>query len=223
MVNGEDNTAYKVVLTDKKDFYTPTDFTASTLQYSRTNTAGYNSVCLPFAFSAADFGEGCKVEHFSALNEGSTTTINFRATDNENEAGMPCLVYCPENLTEWNISKTNAKVVAQPLTDGLLHGSFTNKTIGEGKYKLNATGTKFGITTSKGTVTAFRVYLSPTDGQSMARILNVTHEEAPLTSIHPTSDASTTSPIIYDLSGRQVKTPTRTGIYIMNGKKVVKP
>lgn len=221
MVNGEDNTAYHVVLTDKKDFFAPSDFTATTLEYSRTNTAGYNSVCLPFAFSATDFGEGCQVEQFSSIQEGDATTITFRTTEGENAAGVPCLVYCPEDITEWNVTKTDAQVVASPVASGLLQGSFTNETIGEGKYKLNSTGTKFGVTTSKGTVAAFRTYLSPTDGQSMARTLSVVHESIPVTSIRQTHEAAAPQ-VIYDLSGRQVTSPSRAGIYIMNGKKVVK-
>lgn len=223
VVNGENYTAYKVVLTDKQDFYTPKAFTAQTLTYQRANTAGYNSVCLPFAVNASDFGAGAKLELFNQLKENS---VNFTTTTDENEAGKPCLVYCPNDITEWNIEKSNAQVVPSPTsyTDGnaTLYGAFVNDNIGAGCYKLNAAGTALGITTDKGKVTAFRCYLKPTNiAGNASKMLQVMHNDAPTTSIVTMPVKVTESTTIYDLSGRRMQQPLKSGIYIMNGQKVL--
>lgn len=223
-VNAADNTAYKLVLTDKQDFYAPSAFTAQTVTYSRANTAGYNSVCLPFAISAADFGSEARLEQFTSTDGQS---VSLTSTTDENAAGQPCFVYCPETQTEWTLTKQNAHIVAEPIeaSDGnaVLHGSFTNAAIGAGQYKLTADGTAFGVTTDKGKVTAFRTYLTPATTAGAAALLQVLHDGAEVTGVNTAvQPASVNQPAaVYDLTGRRVQRITRPGIYIVNGKKTV--
>lgn len=222
VVNGENNTAYNVVLTDKQDFYTPIDFTAQTLTYQRANTAGYNSVCLPFAIHATDFGAGAKLEAYTQMNESK---VNFTTITDNNEAGRPCLVYCPADVTEWNIEKTDAYVVANPSPYGngnaTLYGAFTNNNIGAGCYKLSADGNALGITSEKGKVTAFRCYLKPTGMSQAPQRLFVIHDDAATTGITTLPIDVTTSAPIYDLSGRRMQQPLKPGLYIVNGQKIM--
>lgn len=223
-VNAADNTAYKLVLTDKQDFYAPSAFTAQTVTYSRANTAGYNSVCLPFAISAADFGSEARLEQFTSTDGQSVSLIS---TTDENAAGQPCFVYCPETQTAWTLTKQNAYIVAEPIeaSDGnaVLHGSFTNFAIGAGQYKLTADGTAFGVTTDKGKVTAFRTYLTPATTAGAAALLQVLHDGAEVTGVNTAvQPAGVNQPAaVYDLTGRRVQRITRPGIYIVNGKKTV--
>ena len=223
-VNAADNTAYKLVLTDKQDFYAPSAFTAQTVTYSRANTAGYNSVCLPFAISAADFGSEARLEQFTSTDGQS---VSLTSTTDENAAGQPCFVYCPKTQTEWTLTKQNAHIVAEPIeaSDGnaVLHGSFTNAAIGAGQYKLTADGTAFGVTTNKGKVTAFRTYLTPATTAGAAALLQVLHDGAEVTGVNTAvQPAGVNQPAaVYDLTGRRVQRITRPGIYIVNGKKTV--
>lgn len=223
-VNAADNTAYKLVLTDKQDFYAPSAFTAQIVTYSRANTTGYNSVCLPFAISAADFGSEARLEQFTSTDGQS---VSLTSTTDENAAGQPCFVYCPETQTEWTLTKQNAYIVAEPIeaSDGnaVLHGSFTNAAIGAGQYKLTADGTAFGVTTDKGKVTAFRTYLTPATTAGAAALLQVLHDGAEVTGVNTAvQPAGVNQPAaIYDLTGRRVQRITRPGIYIVNGKKTV--
>lgn len=223
-VNAADNTAYKLVLTDKQDFYAPSAFTAQTVTYSRANTAGYNSVCLPFAISAADFGSEARLEQFTSTDGQS---VSLTSTTDENAAGQPCFVYCPETQTEWTLTKQNAHIVAEPIeaSDGnaVLHGSFTKADIGAGQYKLTADGTAFGVTTNKGKVTAFRTYLTPATTAGAAALLQVLHDGAEVTGVNTAvQPAGVNQPAaVYDLTGRRVQRITRPGIYIVNGKKTV--
>lgn len=223
-VNAADNTAYNLVLADKQDFYAPTAFTAQTVTYSRSNTAGYNSVCLPFAISASDFGSEARLEQFTSADGQS---VRLTSTTDENVAGQPCFVYCPETQTEWTLKKHNAYITTEPLeaTDGnaALRGSFVNAAIGAGQYKLTADGTAFGITTAKGKVTAFRTYLTPATTAGAAALLQALHDGAEVTGVNTAvQPAATEQPAtIYDLSGRRVQRITRSGVYIVNGKKTV--
>lgn len=223
-VNTADNTAYKLVLTDKQDFYAPSAFTAQTVTYSRANTAGYNSVCLPFAISAADFGSEARLEQFTSTDGQS---VSLTSTTDENAAGQPCFVYCPETQTEWTLTKQNAHIVAEPIeaSDGnaVLHGSFTNAAIGAGQYKLTADGTAFGVTTNKGKVTAFRTYLTPATTAGATALLQVLHDGAEVTGVNTAvQPAGVNQPAaVYDLTGRRLQRITRPGIYIVNGKKMV--
>lgn len=223
-VNAADKTAYKLVLTDKQDFYAPSAFTAQTVTYSRANTAGYNSVCLPFAISAADFGSEARLEQFTSTDGQS---VSLTSTTDENAAGQPCFVYCPETQTEWALTKQNAHIVAEPIeaSDGnaVLHGSFTNAAIGAGQYKLTADGTAFGVTTDKGKVTAFRTYLTSATTAGAAALLQVLHDGAEVTGVNTAvQPAGVNQPAaVYDLTGRRVQRITRPGIYIVNGKKTV--
>lgn len=223
-VNAADNTAYKLVLTDKQDFYAPSAFTAQTVIYSRANTAGYNSVCLPFAISAADFGSEARLEQFTSTDGQS---VSLTSTTDENAAGQPCFVYCPETQTEWTLTKQNAYIVAEPIeaSDGnaVLHGSFTNAAIGAGQYKLTADGTAFGATTAQGKITAFRTYLTPATTVGAAALLQALHDGAEVTGVNTAvQPAGVNQPAaVYDLTGRRLQRITRPGIYIVNGKKTV--
>lgn len=229
VVDATDETApvaYNVVLTDKADFYTPSAFTATTLTYSRSNTEGWNSVCLPFAVTAEDFGTDARLETLTALTEtDGTVTLHFNAPAATPEAGTACLVYCPKGTDTWSLTKSNATLVAKPVSttiDGYsLNGSFVNTAIGAGHYKLNAAGTAMGVTTDAGSITAFRSYVSPLSEAVSIRSLAVKHGDGTISHIGEVVSPSTAVPAIYDLTGRKVAKPSKGGLYIVNGHKVI--
>lgn len=229
-VNADDNTATHIVLTDLKDFYAPAAFTTQSLTYTRRLYEGYNSVCLPFDFEAADFGEGAAVECLSGTtDQNGTTWLNFTSATGKQAAGTPCLVKCAADADAHEIRKTNVHVTSTPLSQlagntVTMEGSFLNQPIGAGKYKLNDSGTKFGITTDKGMVGAFRSYIAPAAGiLQMPLSFGVNHITAPSTGIQNASDVpSESAPACFDLSGRRVSHPVQKGVYIINGKKIIK-
>ncbi len=216
-----DGNFYNLKLTDKMDFYgvKNTSLSATNISYNRDNTAGFNSVCLPFALKLTDL-PGCKIEVLSGSIDG---TVLFDDTVTEVAAGTPCLVWCPDDVTEWSLSLTgNREVVSEPKVvtagDFTMKGSFKNDVIGADKYKLNSAGTKFGKTTDAGKITAFRLWMETKS--TSANSFNIKHGGivSDLTSPvfgRPESD------IIYDLSGRPVARPERGRIYIKNGRTVL--
>ncbi len=220
--------AANVVITDKTAFYSPSDFTADKITYARTNTAGWNSVCLPFAVSASDFGEGSRIETLYGANYGGGTeaaTIGFKTLSGENPAGQPCLVYCPDDVTEWSVTKTDAEIVAEPVevsADGVtMTGSYLNAAIGAGKYKLSSDGTAFGITSDKGKVYAFRSYVTAASGTSGLLSFAVSHDSGTFTGIDSASRVADAPAAVYDLTGRRVANPVKGTLYIVNGRKAI--
>ena len=79
------------------------------------------------------------------------------------------------------------------------------------------------MTTDKGTVTAFRCYFTPFGTTASApRLLNVIHQQHPITGIQNmvNNDEQTTEN--FDLTGRKVMHPVKGNIYIVRGKKIIK-
>ncbi|MBP3228504.1 MAG: hypothetical protein J6M53_06985 [Bacteroidaceae bacterium] len=232
--SGDDsyNTAWKMVITDKVNFFIPTPANvpvkAQNVVYGRSGkSAGYNSVCLPFAFSKADFtdlGYDVTVYELTGRDGG---TMKFTSTEAEIPAGTPVII--KDNVTAWDftLNNVNRKMCGTPVdaigSQATLHGSFTGGTIGTGYYKLNGAGTKFQSTTAASTITPFRVYLEATG--AAVRQFTVMFEEGEAVTAIGTLDADgnlTAAPAdqIFDLQGRRVTQPQRGHIYIVGGKKV---
>lgn len=132
------------------------------VEYERNFFEGWNSICVPFAFSETDlksFAEGMKIAVYERKieDEGCPIQIALKEVSSVN-AGVPCLVYSPKDV----ICKFNYKdvsLVSTPDNSGPLKGSFEQKTIGKGKYKL-ADSSQMGITTTDDAACfPFRAYL----------------------------------------------------------------
>ncbi len=220
-VDAASSTAANVVLTDGAEFWSPSAFTAARLSYSRAATSGWNAVCLPFAVSASDFGSGAKLEWLESVDG---TTLHFGYTSKENEAGRPCLVYSP-NASSWSLSKANAKVCATAGTEtksgAQLKGAFAVSTLSDGSYLLDGNADRFVLSDGKN-VAPFRCYfVQSADGRTPAT-LTLSHAAWTGISAVPAANAAQTSDVWYDLQGRRVANPVRGGVYIHDGRKVVR-
>ncbi len=227
VVNAATATAHSVALTDAADFYTPSAFTTETLTYSSDNTAGWTALSVPFALSVSDFGAHHRLETFTGAQAGSdgTTELHFFATDAEQPAGTPCLVYSPEDETGWTLTKSNVAVSADPASATAdcvtLSGTFTAKSLTAGSFLLNAEGDKFAATADSDKAAAFRFYVTAADAASAPAAYTVVHGGTDgigsVTALTGTDGAKA----VYDLSGRRVAKPQTGGVYIVGGKKVV--
>lgn len=164
------HTAHNILLTDKQDYYAPADIQADGVIYSRNNTQGYNSVCLPFDFTAEQvsslFGEGAKVMLFTGVEsvDGNPASLTFTYLgEGENvPAGTPCLVWCDTD-TPWSMETSSRTLCGTPLlvkgAGATLVGAFRSAALGTGYYKLNTAGTGFISTAASSTVSPFRFYM----------------------------------------------------------------
>lgn len=220
-------TAYNMVFTDKLDYYAPTTFTATTVNYARTNTGGYNTVCLPFNVQASEFttvfGNDAKVYVLTAMDG---TNITFSETANDVAAGTPMLVY-NESTTSWDFSRSSRSATGTAGTTdasgATLTGAFQGETIGTGHFKLNSAGTRFVRTTATSTITPFRFYLDAESGSGIRQfIVSFEDLDETITAIGAiqTEDGNLRPADIYDLHGRRITQPQRGQIYIVGGRKV---
>lgn len=220
-------TAYNMVFTDKLDYYAPSTFTATTVNYARTNTGGYNTVCLPFNVQASEFttvfGSDAKVYVLTAMDG---TNITFSETASDVAAGTPILVY-NESTTAWDFSRSSRSATGTAGTtdasSATLTGAFQGETIGTGHYKLNSAGTRFVRTTATSTITPFRFYLDAASSSGIRQfIVSFEDLDETVTAIGAvqTGDGALRPTEIYDLQGRRITQPQRGQIYIVGGKKV---
>lgn len=221
--------AARLELTDGESFYAPCDFTATSLTYSRADAAGTISLCLPFAVSAADFESGTTLGLPSTLTKDAdgTSTVRF-APVGEIAAGVPFIAECPEAQTVWSLNKDNVQITGScspgsvSTTDGAatMRGSFANMAAAAGTFHLNLAGTLFEQDGTE-TLPAFRACIEA-DAAAFGTSLRVLLDESSVSGIEGLPATAEEARPVYDLQGRRVAQPVKGGVYIVNGKKIIK-
>lgn len=237
VVNG---VAKNLTLTDKVNYYAPSSFTAEKFHYARTNTLGYNTVCLPIAITSDNkgdiFGDEAKVYVLQGLFEVSgIDRFRFQeaATNGSNsvDAGIPVLVY-NATTTAWDCEVENESVTGEtpelPSYYPRLHGTFTaipKGVLGTNHYKMNSAGTAFVRTTANSSVQPFRFYLEcDPEADAPAQVffsLFDWDDTDGLRTLDADDVVLDSNEAWYDMSGRRIPTPHRNGIYLHGGRKVV--
>lgn len=192
---------------------------------TRSFAKGWNTLCLPFDVNPAEFGvEGVKVQEFAGATGSS---LEFEAVETVT-ANVPCLIYFPEAVTSGVtlLTKTIASLGAQSVQQG----DFTFKGSYEGSISMSG---KYGVADVDGvqkimrggsasTLKSTRAYFDYS-GTGNVQGMRLSLEGEGVTGIDSitTGNAGTEAPL-YDLSGRRVQNVTKGGIYIQNGKKIIK-
>lgn len=192
---------------------------------TRSFAKGWNTLCLPFDVNPAEFGvEGVKVQEFTGATGSS---LEFEAVETVT-ANVPCLIYFPEAVTSGVtlLTKTIASLGAQSVQQG----NFTFKGSYEGSISMSG---KYGVADVDGvqkimrggsasTLKSTRAYFDYS-GTGNVQGMRLSLEGEGVTGIDGiiTGNAGTEAPL-YDLSGRRVQNVTKGGIYIQNGKKIIK-
>lgn len=189
-----------------------------TVALTRTLSADYwNTFSVPFD---AAIPEGWSVYEFASAEDN---VINFAKVTTSFEAGKPYLVKPTDD-------------VVNPTFNNVIVKSTEGSTDGTGDYKFAAQIYKKNLATD-GTIAylatdgsvkklnkadglkGLRAYFIIPAGGSGARISFGDDETTGITDVRDLKDNARGD--IYDLQGRKVTTPTK-GIYVVNGKKVVK-
>ena len=200
----------------------PDDITNATLNYTRTIPAGTDAwtVCLPYVPQTTG------VTYYT-LSGVSGTTLNFTEVASP-QANTPYLVVASSDASVGTSAATvvnfsaevqNPEAVSGYTLKGTLRGLAHNASIG--KYILQA-GNKWGIVDdSHATVfiPPFRAYIEATNG---ARSLDSDFDDDTTGIDSIRTIDSDGKEQWFDLSGRRLSgMPTKKGLYIQNGKKVV--
>ena len=201
----------KLILNDAYPFNAPTGFTATSVELTRNVQAGINSFCLPFSVTATEVGAA----KIAKWKKG----VTFETQDII-EANIPFITTGATAATKLNFGEKT--VVTTPTTsDGKFVGIYAPKYT-EGKYGINSAGKiQAGNSTTK--CNAFHAWL--TEIPAAAREITIDGDATGINSIE--NGKQKNDDVWYDLQGRRigqwsmVNGQLKSGIYIINGKKVV--
>ena len=237
-------------IVDGSNFSTPIAFTAGTVSYTRTFTlpataaGGWSTIVLPFDVDKVMVGDE-EIDWFHSAEatngrfwvrqfvQDASGSVAFDYTDRI-KANTPYIIAVPGNAwgEQWNLvgksivfKGTNKEVnTAKAVTSGNYYKftGTTTQTAQTDVYTLNETGTTFVL--GNATVSPFRAYFKAADLAYAASALAITSPSNQTTVIGqlPAEIATPKSGAIYTLDGRRLKTAPKHGVYIMNGKKMVK-
>ena len=225
-----------------------TDGESDNVRMVRTiKTGRWNTICLPFTLTKAKAEAvfpGVELAEFTGFETEYTDdddvtpdaiTLNFATYTMSTKKGMtggkPFLIKVTEDVDGFDVdgvklvgSPSNASGVDEYETSGSFVGTFVKTTVPMDGLFLN--GNNFWYSVGKSEVKAFRAWFElgavldkETDFGS--RIMLNIIDEATGISTPPTGASLTNSEEVYNLNGQRVS-KTERGIYIVNGKKVIK-
>ena len=217
--------------------------TDNPVQVNRYLFAGYNTLCLPMTLSAEQFAAAAKdvrIERLAAIRQvGTTVQLCFVDCTNDGiEAGVPYLIFSPTRQylraknTEANAINAELKTIR--MDDGQGNQvSFASSWTSRQKNGLYGIPAKQDVeilesvlvrTTEELSFLPTRCGFSWEQQSATAQKLEIVHMNAAEATAISQLSANTqhqTSNTYYDLNGRRVN-GTAKGLYIKDGKKVVK-
>ena len=259
------NVASQIKLADGYDFYTPTEFTASNISYSRKFDVGnkrkvgggWQSMVLPFEVTSIEVDGATKKWFKNAKDDADfwvyqymgdkslgygAYDVVFSYLDSETmQAHTPYIMAVPD--ASWGAAYSLVgKTLVFKATDATVApssnlslagdyysfvGTYKGQTELPGIYVLNANGTSFNTSSS---VSPFNAYLYSGNQANAPAQINIVFFDNEETAIGDARfgqiDDQTTAYPVYDLQGRQVSNKglqsLPKGLYIINGKKIVK-
>ena len=192
----------------------------------------WSTIVLPFDIAASDietvFGADAIV---AELTDGTDTQINFTTTltDNKMKANQPYAIKVASAFTAAAISiqpstlQPSKETPTQHVANWDFVGTYTNGIIPQDSYFFNS-NKLWQATDDTNTIAPFRAYFTFTGGAA-ARDINfvidgeTTGINRPSSQPHSTTEGSS----YYTLDGRKLSgKPTQKGVYIVNGKKLLK-
>ena len=190
-------------------------------------TGGWNTFCAPFSTATPS---GWTVKELTASDFNSTTgelTLTFGNASGI-EAGKPYLVKVEsmvENPTfEGVIISSTTNTTETTAADFVPVLNPTNLTGGDKSVLFVTGGNKLTYPKNDGNINCFRAYFQlKGDAASLARAFRMSFDDNMTGITTVISDEPTTASGTYTLDGRRIEgEPTQKGMYIVNGKKVIK-
>ena len=234
------------VVLDENSTVAPTEATGVNVRVVRTiNANTWSTICLPFDMSEeqvkAAFGDDVELADFTEWSseeddEGNIVEIEIGFAEiAEIEANHPCLIKVSSPIEEFTLDGIDIVVDEEPMVQvgkkkaerGYLMGTYVaNTTVPE--YNLFLNNNLFWYSTGLTTMKAFRAYFELADvltevEEASAKVrLVVGDDEASALNTISVGNVEADG-IWYTMDGRKLSgKPTEKGIYIVNGKKVMK-
>lgn len=212
-----DGTCANLVLTDGHPFKATKQFTATKASYNMTAVAGdkFGTLMLPFAVTTLP-GKAY------SLDQGVTYGGDIYATEvNAIAANSPVLVTATGAYTA---TEASVAATADTYTNGELVGTYKAMPAEENTFVLQKHDDYvafFMVKDTKPTVNPFRAYIKAQSGAASKEFVNVIFDSNTTGISNVNNQGNAANDIIYDLSGRRVN-KAHKGVYIINGKKIIK-
>lgn len=207
------------------------EFLAKKLTNSRTFSEGYYTVCLPYDLPVP---VNTTYSDFSNVDDAHTTVNFTTGSGNMLSAYQPYMIKVTDRSV--NLGGENISVKAQPASTsstvfvGTVTGLTNEEAANAGAYILQSDNYWHPVKTenTNATIPAYRAYLVlPSASAAKSYRFVVDGVSTGISSVNAGSSIS--SGAVYDLQGRKiadnyedVKNSLATGIYVVNGKKIVK-
>ncbi len=228
-------TCANLTITEGNAFHAPKDFTATQVSYDRAFKFGNNyvsSFVLPFAMNTNDVNG--KVYKFNAVNGDN---VNFTEVTGQLEANKPYLIVANSANPFSTALANRVQIVATPETmkvtasnaPSFAHiGSYnkTEVTSGNGTTYYGYTGGNF-VKANTGTLNPFRTLIKATGTTATQFSLKLDGEVTGIIGVNTELGKVD----VYNLEGKLVRSQVEAatalqglekGVYVINGKKVMK-
>lgn len=209
------------------------------------NANEWSTICLPFAMTAEQvktaFGNDVVLKEFTGAdsdfdNDDNVVGIKVNFDDaNAIEVNHPYVIKVSNNITEFKVNNIdidpqedeayiefdNGKTGSRRVVYSGFYGTYHAETVVPNEC-LFLSNNKFWYSTGNTKMKAYRAYFEfldkLTDKSANTRIDFNFDETTGIKEVHGNTNVDGT----YDLQGRKVEEPTNKGLYIVNGRKVVK-
>ena len=220
-----------LALSDNADLMVPREFKANEISYDRVFEQGKTStICLPFDM---ELPEGAKAYKLTGV-DGEALLFN---KVKKPLAHKPYVIVTSENMTLGTNAETIVPVTPNSLESvsvddyemlGTLTSMSKEEAVGQSIYTLNEAGSwnKVSNTTEESQVLPpHHAYIKTSNSNKpetlQMHLLDEEIEDVP-TSIEGVKVEENAEVVIYDIYGRRVYNMTTPGVYVVNGKKVLK-
>ena len=167
----------------------------------------------------------------SSVDDAHTTATVAQYNSDVVPGSFPVLVYNGTGAQQTvKLVATDEPLTITPQTQsGAFQGTATDKTFTETDmaakdYYVLSGGSAFAPVKGKGTIAAHKCWLEFAKNNGNARSLKIVFDNGDATGVNEVIEVNEVSDdTLYDLNGRKLNAkPTRKGVYIKNGQKVVK-
>ncbi len=231
---------------DENSTIAPIARTGVNVTVNRTIHANeWSTICLPFELAAADaktvFGDDVQIMRFSSYeaeidntsNKINAINLNFTKHTKKLQVGTPYMIRTTKEIHNFNrdnvnisetVSYTNVEIENDNLDyTGTFKGTFSKTKVPNNGLFIS--GNKFYYSAGKTNIMAFRGWFELEaildETVSANANINITFDDE-TTGIKEIHGSNKSVEGTYDLQGRKVEEPANKGLYIVNGKKVVK-
>jgi glucuronoarabinoxylan endo-1,4-beta-xylanase len=214
-----DGVCANLELTDAKPFKAPAAFTATAAKFTKTvSDAGFATMVIPFN---AAIPQGVQAFNLKGVNGETIAKSDALQSITKDQA---VLIKADEGT--YDFTKTNVEIAAT--ADGVLSSyqmkgaySTTTAAVDAGNYVLQKNGNDVNfylVTGTPATVPPFRAYLNVPAKAARTLYLDFNNATS-IEAVQPNEEPAEAE--VYNLAGQRVDQPTK-GLYIVNGKKVIK-